>query len=541
MTRGERRKIRLELTWTFAALLLGAGRALANTYTVTTTADTGAGSLRKAITDANARFGADTIVFNLSGSGPFVITPTSTLPSLFAATTVDGTSQPGYVGSPLIVIDGSATVNLTGLTIQADCTVTALVVHSWDIGLSIIGDRVAIESSWIGVDGSGSVAPGFGSVGIEVAAADCRIEDCVVSGSTGDGIRVKAAGARSTILRSFIGTDVTGSFGLPNSVGIRLEAVDATIGGGGGDGNLVAGNSAAGLRVTGAKATNAWVEANVFGSDAAGVGAVPNGRAVELIVSSSGSTLVGNTIVHSSAEGIYCDSLGGERFDSNLLADNGLSGLILDGLSNGSVVVGNEIARNGNHGLVIAAANQVITSNSIHDNAQVGVLVITSRYYNSGQQNRLQANSIWGNGDLGIDLGGGGKNYNDYLDVDLGANELQNDPFLHWAATIPGGVKARLELRSKPLTTYDIEIFGSASADPEGESYLATTSVTTDAGGIAKWTVVLPPWPSGSAITATATDPLGNTSEFGAAKLVDQFPPASGKGIPLPPGPPYRK
>ena len=52
----------------FAGLVLAA-LALGNTYTVTSTADSGAGSLRQAILDANANPGADTIAFNIVGAG----------------------------------------------------------------------------------------------------------------------------------------------------------------------------------------------------------------------------------------------------------------------------------------------------------------------------------------------------------------------------------------------------------------------------------------------------------------------------------------
>ncbi len=56
---------------------LSAAAGLANTYTVTSTADSGAGSLRQAILDANTNPGADTIVFNIVGSGVQTIAPTS--------------------------------------------------------------------------------------------------------------------------------------------------------------------------------------------------------------------------------------------------------------------------------------------------------------------------------------------------------------------------------------------------------------------------------------------------------------------------------
>ena len=51
----------------------------ANTYTVTSNADSGAGTLRQAILDANANPGADTIAFNIVGSGVHTIAPATLL------------------------------------------------------------------------------------------------------------------------------------------------------------------------------------------------------------------------------------------------------------------------------------------------------------------------------------------------------------------------------------------------------------------------------------------------------------------------------
>ena len=92
--------------------------ALGNTYTVTTTADAGAGSLRQAIPDANANPGADTIAFNIVGAGPHTITLASALPDITGAVTIDGYTQSGAspntrpVGQGLntvlqIVVDGA--------------------------------------------------------------------------------------------------------------------------------------------------------------------------------------------------------------------------------------------------------------------------------------------------------------------------------------------------------------------------------------------------------------------------------------------------
>ena len=74
---------------------LAALAATATTYTVTTTADSGAGSLRQAILDANTNAGADTIAFDIPGSGVHTITPLTALPAITQSLTIDGYTQTG--------------------------------------------------------------------------------------------------------------------------------------------------------------------------------------------------------------------------------------------------------------------------------------------------------------------------------------------------------------------------------------------------------------------------------------------------------------
>ncbi len=79
--------------------------AHAAAYTVTITADTGAGSLRQAILDANASAGTDTITFNIGGTLPYIITLASDLPVITDPVVLDATSQPGYTVQPIVWID----------------------------------------------------------------------------------------------------------------------------------------------------------------------------------------------------------------------------------------------------------------------------------------------------------------------------------------------------------------------------------------------------------------------------------------------------
>ncbi|MEI7702781.1 MAG: hypothetical protein WCK86_23495, partial [Planctomycetia bacterium] len=93
-------------------------RALLATFVVTGTGNSGAGTLRWAIEQSNAAFGQDQIHFNIPGSGVQSIKPTTALPAIIETVIIDGTTQPGWSGSPLIELNGSlAGASQTGLSI----------------------------------------------------------------------------------------------------------------------------------------------------------------------------------------------------------------------------------------------------------------------------------------------------------------------------------------------------------------------------------------------------------------------------------------
>src|SRR3954447_1155383 len=93
-------------------------RQLFSTYTVTTTANSGAGSFRDAITKANGHAGADVVAFKI-GTGAKTIPPTSALPTVTGPTVLDATTHPGFAGKPLIELNGtSAGSTANGLKIN---------------------------------------------------------------------------------------------------------------------------------------------------------------------------------------------------------------------------------------------------------------------------------------------------------------------------------------------------------------------------------------------------------------------------------------
>src|SRR5687767_7665888 len=119
------------------------GRRLLSTYTVVNVNDAGAGSLRQAILDANANPGLDTIAFAIA-SGPQTIAPAGAdLPPVTDPVVIDGTTQPGYAGKPLIEINGAgAGVIAHGLRLWADdSTVRGLVLNRFSLdGIVVEGD-----------------------------------------------------------------------------------------------------------------------------------------------------------------------------------------------------------------------------------------------------------------------------------------------------------------------------------------------------------------------------------------------------------------
>ncbi len=112
----------------------------AATYVVNSTADPGSGTcdasectLREAIAAANAAPGADIIHFSIPGPGPHTIQPTGALPTITDPVVIDGTTQPGFAGTPIVEVSGAlAPVVTNGLTITSGgSTIRGLVVNGF--------------------------------------------------------------------------------------------------------------------------------------------------------------------------------------------------------------------------------------------------------------------------------------------------------------------------------------------------------------------------------------------------------------------------
>src|SRR5438128_2703936 len=195
-----------------------------NTFVVTNTNATGPGSLQFAILDANETPGADLISFNIPGPGPFTITQSQALPTITDPITIDGTSQPGYAGTPIIqlrfttaegngviITAGSSTVR--GLDIGVTGGATAL-------GLQTNGNNI-VESNHF----TGSVRAGSSNNRIGGTTAAARNLLAFGSSSTFVGAVQISGGVQGNLIQgNFIGTDSTGTI-ITGSGDVLIEGI----------------------------------------------------------------------------------------------------------------------------------------------------------------------------------------------------------------------------------------------------------------------------------------------------------------------------
>src|SRR4051794_31299065 len=138
-------------------------------FSVTTTADGGLGSLRRAIKAANGNAGLDTIRFAIPGSGVQTIKlTTGPLPVISSPLVIDGRTQSGYSGTPLVRLDNGTGNPIVGLAITAGASqVLGLRITRFFYGVSLDhagGNTVAAD--WIGLDTASTSAGNTDAVAI---------------------------------------------------------------------------------------------------------------------------------------------------------------------------------------------------------------------------------------------------------------------------------------------------------------------------------------------------------------------------------------
>jgi len=505
------------------------------TFEVTNVNDSDVGSLRDAILKANASPGPDTIVFNIPGSGARVIFLLAALPEITDPIVIDATTQPGYTSTPLVELNGAFSQTTNGLVIKAGgSTVRGLAIGRFiEAGISVRDcDNNIIQGNHIGVDTTGNVQR-ENRRGIVLTNSSNNLiggttatARNVISGNAFEGVEI--FGSPNVVQGNFIGTNAAGTAAIPNGTGVDISTSPSLpfnnnlIGGTSlGAGNLISGNRSSGVFTN---AAGTIIQGNLIGTDFSGSSRISNQTGIEVSgtdILIGGLTSAARNVISGNDTGIEIrasstSSPQGNIVQGNLIGLNASGTGPLPNIKRGIELedaVGNTIG-----GTQLGAANEIAFNNG------PGVLVVRR----SG--NSIRGNSIFSNDGLGIDLisldllplVGDGVTPNDPADSDTGANNLQNFPIITSVQSTSSSTTIQGSLNSTPNTTFQIDFYSNAAVDPsgngEGAQFFNTMSVNTDANGNATINVTFPVGlPAGRGISATATDPEGNTSEFSAA------------------------
>jgi hypothetical protein len=138
------------------------------TFTVTTLNDSGAGSLRAAITDANASGGPAIIDFAVTGT----ITLASALPAITQDVTIDGSSAPGYAGSaPIVGIDFAGNRGLVfGTGSNGSQLLDVAVGRASGDAVTLDGSNITVTGNYVGLTPAGA-SLADGGAGVVIAGS----------------------------------------------------------------------------------------------------------------------------------------------------------------------------------------------------------------------------------------------------------------------------------------------------------------------------------------------------------------------------------
>ena len=517
-------------------------RLVLSTFTVTNVNDSGAGSFRQAITDANSTPNAagttDMINFNIAGTGLHTITASSALPDIGETVTINGYSQPGSKANT----QATGALNSVLLISVPGFTVTSghVVLQGLDFptgGLVIKGDTNRVEGCYIGTNNLGTVAPGLApgaatQTGILVLGSSNLIGGTdpgtrnLISGNNSAGVLIQGGASGNTLEGNLIGTQANGATALGNAVGVRFESSTSNKVGGTdtGAGNVIAGNSYAGVWLF--NASNSVIEGNLIGTTATGQTALANQNFGVAVDGTTGSAMIGGTTA--AARNIISGNNGPGVLVATRETGHDVRGTYIGVAADGTTALGNvgpgiRVAR-ADKGMYIGGTIAA-AANLISHNLGAGVTVDPASSSSSAPAPTavsIRTNQIYNNQSIGIDLGSDGTtNNHNGGPVSGQPNGQLNTPVLSAVTSDGSTTSITGSYNGAPSTTYTLQFFSSPFASftsrGDGLTYLGQTTVTTDSAGNASYLAGMPvPVGAGKPVSAIAIDPTGNTSEFSA-------------------------
>ena len=514
-------------------------------------------TLRAAITQANWHGGPDTIDFNIAGAGIHVITLGSVLPIIHDATggvTIDGYSQPGSSANTAPLAD-NAVINVALYGPGETTQFAALqIVSSNNVirGLSIYhfwrkiwingGSANVIAGDFIGTDPTGTYAsparfdPAYGAIELDDLTSDnifggTNLADRnVISGNPGEGIHLRSLNDRNITYNNIFGLNPSGTKALPNWIhgeDINYGSSDNVVGGLlPGQRNVSSGNVRSGFEVShGTNTLRNKVIGNYIGTwldgnsctvpSAAANGAYSGDGSIGIHVEDGSSyTQVSYNVVGCSGND-YLSSAQGGGPDGGISV-NGIGevfnqvignrvGVSLNGAPMGNFSYGIEV-RYHNHNTLVQGN---IIGNSVAA-VEIGKALDTAAVTDIFGET-ISQNSFVNNVGTPLDLFPIGVNPNDAGDVDAGVNTLLNHPMISGATTS--------SVIGTACPSCTVEVYKSdrgANVYGEGATFVGTGT----AGSDGRFSVAVSGLLIGDFITALATDPAGDSSEFGLDTIV---------------------
>ena len=388
-------------------------------------------------------------------------------------------------------------------------------------GITITSNNNTIQNCFIGTDVTGTKAIANNAWGIEDFGMNNQLgvggshSGLLVSANDSGGIHL--TGQNTEVVNCKIGTDTTGNTALGNKGnGVELDgAANCSIGdfpivGGPNRSNIISGNLSAGVAVS--NSNNTSITGNAIGTTSSGKAALGN-KLAGVFIDAQNCIVQNNVICANGFDGVVVEE-DAFKAQNNLIQGN------LIGAGLGGVALGNK----GDGILLNIGTKNVVSHNLIAFNrasGEDGYGVDVMGHAATG--NTITQNSIFSNARLGINLGleTGKALPNDNKDPDSGPNNLQNYPVITSVKKTSAGIVIKGSLNSIVNSKFHIEFFASTAADPsgfgEGQTFVSSKTVTTNASGIVTFTVTVKPVSGENFWTATATDAGGNTSEFSKA------------------------